>query len=77
MTQAKKTFVITVQYQADDGVYLSTCDSMPGLIVQTDTVDEAVNLAPQLANDLLDSDPTLPGAGDVIFEFNIKENQNG
>ncbi|MGM0422028.1 MAG: DUF1902 domain-containing protein [Pseudomonadota bacterium] len=77
MTQEKKTFVITVQYQDDDGIYLSTCDDMPGLIVQTDTADEAITLAPQLANDLLDSDPTLPGTDDVIFEFDIKETQNG
>lgn len=77
MTDAKKTFLIKVQYQAEDEVYLSTCDDMPGLMVQTETAEEALTLAPQLANDLLETDPNLPKANEVRFEFDVKETANG
>jgi predicted RNase H-like HicB family nuclease len=36
-----------------DGTYLGRCDRLPGLLVQADSVDEVVRLAPRVARALI------------------------
>ena len=39
--------------QVEPGVYLAKCKSLPGLLVQGDSVDEVVRIAPQVAQALV------------------------
>jgi len=51
-----------------EGVWLSTSDAIPGLIVETETRDAAVDLAPALARDLL-AEMGRPAPEAVRFAF--------
>ena len=39
-----------------EGVWLTTCAELPGLVVETDTREEGERLAPEVAADLLASE---------------------
>lgn len=39
-----------------EGVWLTTCDEMPGLVVETETREEGERLAPLLAAELAEMD---------------------
>ena len=39
--------------QVEQGVYLARCKALPGLLVQGDSVDEVVRIAPQVAQALV------------------------
>lgn len=39
--------------QLPEGPYLGTCPELPGLVVQGDSVQEVLQLAPDLAHDLI------------------------
>lgn len=39
--------------QLPEGPYLGTSPDLPGLVVQTDTVEEIIRLAPDVAQDLI------------------------
>lgn len=39
-----------------EGVWLTTCDEMPGLVVETETREEGERLAPLLASELAEMD---------------------
>lgn len=39
-----------------EGVWLTTCDEMPGLVVETETREEGERLAPLLATELAEMD---------------------
>jgi len=60
---------ITVSRQPE-GVWLATSDDLPNLICETDTRDEAIDLAPELARDLMeiDRDPRLANV-EFVFRF--------
>jgi len=49
------TYQFTLEIeQTEEGPYLGTSPDLPGLIVQADTPDEVIALAPAIARDLLD-----------------------
>ena len=51
-----RDYVITVEIEhLKEGPYLGTSPDLPGLIVQADTSEEVIQLAPQLAHELIDS----------------------
>ena len=39
-----------------EGVWLTTCDSLPGLVVETETQEDGERLAPMLAAELAEMD---------------------
>ena len=50
------TYPITVEIEhLEEGPYLGTSPDLPGLIVQADTLDEVIQMAPQLVHELIDS----------------------
>jgi predicted RNase H-like HicB family nuclease len=52
---ARETITMVVR-QLPEGVWLTTSDDLPGLIVETETRDEAVDLARELALELLEAE---------------------
>ena len=49
-------YQITVEIEhLQEGPYLGTSPDLPGLIVQADTPEDVIQLAPQLAHELIDS----------------------
>lgn len=53
------TITVTVR-RLPEGVWLATSDDLPGLIVETGTREEAIDLSPELASELLPSDTDRP-----------------
>ena len=51
---ARYILPIKVQH-LDEGVYLATSPALPGFLVQADTVEEVVSLAPGVAQTLLEA----------------------
>jgi hypothetical protein len=47
-----ETITVVVR-RLPEGVWLATSDDLPGLIVETDTREQAIDLSPQLALELL------------------------
>lgn len=60
--------VITVR-RLPEGVFLATSDDLPGLIVETETRDEVIDLARDLAVELLELEGQRPPAGKPRFAF--------
>ena len=60
--------VITVR-RLPEGVFLATSDDLPGLIVETETRDEVIVLARDLAVELLELEGQRPSAGKPRFAF--------
>ena len=53
---ASKDSALTIRVvvrRLPEGVWLATSDDLPGLIVETETRERAIDLAPQLALELL------------------------
>jgi hypothetical protein len=61
--------ITVVVRKLPEGVWLATSDDLPGLIVETGTRDEAIDLSPQLALELLDDDKERAAAGHPKFVF--------
>ena len=48
-------YQITLEIQQlPEGLYLGTSPELPGLIVQAETADEVISLAPAIAKDLIE-----------------------
>jgi hypothetical protein len=60
--------ITVVVRKLPEGVWLATSDDLPGLIVETETRDQAIDLSPQLALELLD-DEERAAAGLPRFVF--------
>jgi len=49
------TYVVTLEIEhLPEGPYLGTSPDLPGLIVQADTPEEVIRLAPDIARDLIE-----------------------
>jgi hypothetical protein len=68
----RDTIVMIGVRRLPEGVWLSTSDAIPGLIVETDTRDAAVDLAPSLARELL-ADMGRPAPEAVRFAFMFED----
>lgn len=55
-------------HRLPEGVYLATSEDLPGLIVETATREEAIDLARDLALELVDLNGG-PSHPDVLFRF--------
>jgi predicted RNase H-like HicB family nuclease len=53
------TITVTVR-RLPEGLWLATSDDLPGLIVETETREEAIDLSPELALELLPSRTDRP-----------------
>lgn len=64
------TIRVTVR-RLPEGVWLATSDDLPGLIVETGTREEAIDLSPELALELLDEGEARPEKDRprFVFEF--------
>ena len=54
----------------EEGGYLATSPAFPGLLVQADTVEEALALAPGVARALIEAMREKGGSGQPSFHFN-------
>jgi hypothetical protein len=52
-----------------EGVYLATSDDVPGLVVESDSRDQIIDLAQDLANELLDERGVPPHQRPAKFSF--------
>ena len=59
--------------QLPEGVWLATSEDVPGLIVEADTRDEAIDLARSLALDLLELDGQLVDRNQQHFAFALQD----
>ena len=49
-------YILPVEIQhLDEGVYLATSPALPGFLVQADTMEEVMNLAPGVAQALIEA----------------------
>ena len=53
--------ITVVVRRLPEGVWLATSDDLPGLIVETKTREEAIDLSPELALELLSENGERPG----------------
>jgi hypothetical protein len=67
-TASSNTIAITVR-QLPEGVWLAFSDDLPGLIVETDTRDETIDLARDMALDLIELRGDLPDRRNQQFAF--------
>jgi predicted RNase H-like HicB family nuclease len=63
-----ETITVVVR-RLPEGVWLATSDDLPGLIVETDTREEAIDLSPELALDLLREEGRQPEKAHPRFVF--------
>lgn len=63
-----ETITVVVR-RLPEGVWLATSDDLPGLIVETDTREQAIDLSPQLALELLKEEGEQPEKADPRFVF--------
>jgi len=59
--------------QLPEGVWLATSEDVPGLIVEADTRDEAIDLARSLALDLLELDGQLVDRNQQQFAVALQD----
>jgi len=49
-------YILPIEIQhLDEGVYLATSPALPGFLVQADTVEEVIELAPSVAQALIEA----------------------
>ena len=61
--------VTVVVRRLPEGVWLATSDDLPGLIVETDTREEAIDLSPELALELSKEEGQQADNRKFIFVF--------
>ena len=66
--QSALTITVVVR-RLPEGVWLATSDDLPGLIVETDTREEAIDLSPELALELLREEGRQPDKSHHKFVF--------
>ena len=65
---ATETIMVVVR-RLPEGVWLATSDDLPGLIVETETREEAIDLSPELALELLREESDRRGNARPRFVF--------
>jgi predicted RNase H-like HicB family nuclease len=71
-TVASQDVITIIVRQLPEGVWLATSEDVPGLIVEADTRDEAIDLARSLALDLLELDGQLVDRNQQHFAFALQ-----
>ena len=66
---ARSEIVTILVRQLPEGVWLSTSDDLPGLIVETSTRDEAIDVVREVAFDLMELDGLSPDRRHQRFAF--------
>ena len=61
--------ITVVVRRLPEGVWLATSDDLPGLIVETETREEAIDLSPELALELLDENGERSDRAHTRFVF--------
>ena len=61
--------VTVVVRRLPEGVWLATSDDLPGLIIETGTREEAIDLSPELASELLEEESGQRGDARPSFVF--------
>jgi predicted RNase H-like HicB family nuclease len=61
--------ITVVVRRLPEGVWLATSDDLPGLIVETETREEAIDLSPELALELLSEDGARSDTARPRFVF--------
>ena len=61
--------IMVVVRRLPEGVWLATSDDLPGLIVETETREEAIDLSPELALELLREESGQRGNARPRFVF--------
>jgi predicted RNase H-like HicB family nuclease len=61
--------ITVVVRRLPEGVWLAPSDDLPGLIVETATREEAIDLSPQLALELLEEETGTRGHPRPMFVF--------
>jgi len=72
-TVASQDVITIIVRQLPEGVWLATSEDVPGLIVEADTRDEAIDLARSLALDLLELDGQLVDRNQQHFAFALQD----
>ena len=72
-TVASQDVITIIVRQLPEGVWLATSEDVPGLIVEADTRDEAIDLARSLALDLLELDGQLVDRNQQQFAFALQD----
>ena len=72
-TTESAAIAITVR-QLPEGVWLAFSDDLPGLIVETDTRDEAIDLATDMALELMELRGKQPDRRNQKFAFVFSSN---
>jgi len=68
----EKNVLILIKEMEENGerYYLATSPDLFGLVVETDNLPEMMDVAPQIANDLIDANnqSAIPHGSDDVFE---------
>jgi predicted RNase H-like HicB family nuclease len=72
-TVATQDVITIIVRQLPEGVWLATSEDVPGLIVEADTRDEAIDLARSLALDLMELDGQLVDRNKQQFAFALQD----
>ncbi len=68
----KKTIVIKVEWQEEEGVYLATSEDLAGLIVEETSLQNCCALARHFAHDMIGEYQPDPAAN-VTIAFDIQD----
>lgn len=64
-----KTYLIQAHWDAEAEVWWAKSDDVPGLVAETDTVEEMLNCLKRLVPELLALNESASGARDVAFKL--------